>query len=249
MSILNLLRPKDVRDPGEQWKLTAREFVFRLVCRPRRGTKPNILLFCTRRGGSTWFLSTLAGHPRVRFVGRPFMTCLYSRWKREIPSLAEAADYAGDYCFEIFIHFEGEAERRFREFARDIVLARRHIRPLLDFWAPYFQRVTDRVAFQMTNATAMIEWFDLHFPVTTIVLLRHPIPNALSIMEEGWRHECGDFLNHRWFVETQLTGAQVDLARRVVSDGSLLARHVLDWTLKMLIPIRADCPDGIRNGR
>ncbi|MCH7840010.1 MAG: hypothetical protein IID38_07220 [Planctomycetes bacterium] len=110
---------------------------------------------------------------------------------------------------------------------------------MLNFQAPYFHRKTNRVVFQMTNATPMIDWFHENFPVATVLLLRHPIPNALSIMQAGWRQECADFLNHRWFVEVQLTGEQVDFARRVVERGSLLAQHVLDWSLKMLIPLRA----------
>lgn len=233
------LRIRDIRDPRERWKLTAYECAFRLFCRHRQGPKPNVLLICTRRSGSTWVLNTLAAHPKMRHVGRPFMMSLFSRWRHEIPSLAEAAEYRGDYDFELFVHFEGDAEQRFRDFARCIVLAERHIYPGLRFWSSYFHRVTDRVVFQITQCTALIEWFDEHFPVDILVLLRHPIPNALSIMARGWRPECRDFLNHSWFVETQLTGPQVDLARRTVNGGSPLAKHVLDWTFKMLMPVRA----------
>ncbi|MCH7840011.1 MAG: hypothetical protein IID38_07225, partial [Planctomycetes bacterium] len=121
-NIFHRFRIDDIRNPREQWKLTAYEFAFRLLCRHRQGDKPNILLFCTRRGGSTWVLNTLAAHHGVRYVGRPFMMCLYSRWRHEIPSLAEAAEYDGDYDFEIFVHYEKEAEHRFREFARRIVM-------------------------------------------------------------------------------------------------------------------------------
>lgn len=239
MSLLNLLRIRDVRNPRERWKLTAYEMAFRLLCRHRQGPRRNILLFCTRRGGSTWIMNSLAAHPAMRYVGRPFMVALYSRWRHELPDLAAAAQYDGDYVFECFVQFEGDAEARFRQFARRIVVGERHICPTLNFRAPYFHRVTDRVVFQMTNETALIEWFDEYFPADTFVLLRHPIPNALSIMTRKWRHECGDFLNHRRFVETHLTAEQVDLARRVVQDGSALAKHVLDWSLKMLVPVRA----------
>jgi hypothetical protein len=239
MDLLRPLRPSNFRGACGRWRLTAYEIAFRAICRHRQGPKPNVLLFCSRRGGSTWVLNTLAAHPRTRYVGRPFLTSMYSFWRREIPSLSEAAEYQGDHAFENFVHFEGEAELRFREFARKIVMAERHIYPMVRFWAPYFHRVTDRVIFQMTNVTSMIEWFAEHFPVATTVLLRHPISTALSIMEKGWPYECEDFLLHRWFVETHLDGPQVDLARRVLAGDSLLAKHVLDWTLKMLLPVRA----------
>jgi hypothetical protein len=236
---LSFLRIRNIRDPSEQWKLTAREWLFRCVCRHRQGSKHNILWFCSRRGGSTWIINAIAALPGMRYVGRPFQTALYSRWRDMIPSLCEAADHEDRRNFECFVQFKGEAEDQFLQFARSIVLAQRHIYPTLHFGAPYFHRVTDRVVFQMTNETAMIEWFDEHLPASTVLYLRHPIPTALSIMERKWRPECCDFLDHRSFVETHLTGRQVDLARLVMDKGPDLARHVLDWTLKMLMPIRA----------
>jgi hypothetical protein len=184
-------------------------------------------------------MSAIAAHPGMRYVGRPFHAALYSRWRDMIPSLCEAADHEDRRNFECFVQFKGEAEDQFLQFARSIVLAQRHIYPTLHFGAPYFHRVTDRVVFQMTNETAMIEWFDKHLPVNTFLFLRHPIPTALSIMELNWRHRCCDFLDNSCFVETHLTGRQVDLARQVMDRGPDLARHVLDWTLKMLLPVRA----------
>ncbi len=239
MGLRDLIRIHDVRNPRERWKITAYEMAFRALCRHRQGDKPNVLMYCTRRGGSTWLLNTMAAHPGCRSVGRPFLVALHSRWRHLIPDLAEAAGYEGDHDFEIFVHFEGDAERRWREFAGDVVEGRTTLNPTLHFGAPYFNRVTDRVVFQMTNETALIEWFDRHFDVATMLLIRHPVSNALSIMDKGWRHEVWDFLHHRWFVDTQLTGPQVDLARRVAGGGDELAKHVLDWSLKMLAPVRA----------
>ncbi|HVP13155.1 MAG TPA: hypothetical protein VMV94_18410 [Phycisphaerae bacterium] len=181
----------------------------------------------------------MASHPGIRYVGDAFGVALYSRFKDEIPSLAEAAQCPGDYRFDRFVHFEGEAERRFREFARRVVTAKIHIYPMLHFWEPYFHRITDRVVFQMPTATAMIEWFAEQFPVDIVLLLRHPIANALSSIAANHPEECGAYLNHRWFVDTHLTGSQVDLARRILASGSLLAVHVLDWVLTLLAPIRA----------
>jgi hypothetical protein len=217
----------------------ARELAFRLFCRHRQGLKPNLLVYCTRRGGSTWLMNTLAAHPGMRYVNRPFLTAHLTRHRHRIPDLARAAGHTGDHTFRHVVHFEGEDEQRFREFANEVLRGEREIYPTLNFRAPYFHRRTDRIAFQMTSGGVLIEWFDANFPVETIILLRHPITNALSIVQKGWLPECGDFLNHQWFVETHLTGAQVDLARRVLANGSLLSIHVLDWSLKMLVPVRA----------
>jgi hypothetical protein len=220
-------------------KQLARELVFRTVCRHRQGDRPNIMLYCSRRGGSTWVLNTLAAHPGLRYVGRPFLTIHVSRWRHRMPDLTAAAQHDGSHVFRQIVHFEGDAEARFESLARDVIEARIHVYPTLAFRAPYFHRVTNRVVFQMTSGPPLIEWFDERFDVDTVVLFRHPITTSLSVINSGWGHESQDFLLHRWFVDTQLTGAQVDLARGILADGSDLARHVLDWSLKMLVPYRA----------
>ncbi|MDY7108276.1 MAG: sulfotransferase, partial [Planctomycetota bacterium] len=221
------------------WRLLAREMLFRILCRHRQGARPNILLHCMPRSGSTWVLNTVAAHPGLRYVGRPFMTALRSRWRGRIPDLGQTSGDETGHAFGHFIHFEGDELRRFEDFARRIVMARWHIYPTLRFRAPYFHRRTDRVIFQVHTICAMIEWFHERFPVNTAIILRHPIPNALSVMREPWAAEGADFLAHRWFVDTHLTGPQVDLGRRILAGGSELERQVLDWSLRMLVPIRA----------
>ena len=222
-----------------RWSLTAREILFRLLCQHRQGAKPNILLYCVRRGGSTWLLNTLAAHPGMRYVGRPLLTIRQTRHARCMPSLEAAA---GDDSGHQFIHpirFEGEAEAQFRRVAADMISGRLEIYPSINVRAPYFQRKTNRIVFQMTSGHALIEWFDANFDVDTVVLYRHPIPTALSIMKENWRPRSQDFLRHAWFARTQLTDEQRSLAWSIEEGDDLLARHVLDWSLQMLTPTRA----------
>jgi hypothetical protein len=219
--------------------LLARELVYRLCCRHRQGAQPNILLYCVRRGGSTWLLNTLAAHPGMRYLGRPFITLLQSRWASRMPDLRHAAGHEGPHIFRQLVHVDGPDEDRFRALASDVIQGRIPIYPTLTVRSPYVHRVTDRIVLQMTSGVAMIEWFDREFDINTVILMRHPIPTAMSILRNNWSPECMDFLLHRWFTDTHLTGEQVDRARAIMDAGSPLAQHVLDWTLKMLIPFRA----------
>jgi len=223
-------------------ELAARELVFRVACRHRQGPRPNILLHCARRGGSTWLLNTLAAHPGMRYVGRPLLTIPLSRWWHRLPDLAAAAGVPdSDHPFRQVVHFEGDDERRFLALCREIFEGRLHVYPTLAFRAPYFHRVTDRIVFQMTSGPPLIEWFDRELDVMTAILFRHPIPCARSVLASSRtsRHDGQDFLLHEWFVDTHLTGAQVDLARGIIAGDDTLAQQVLDWTLKMLMPFRA----------
>ena len=222
----------------QQIKLLAREAIFRTICRHDQGERPNILLFCTRRSGSTWVLNTVAAHPGMRYVGRPFMTVLNSRWGNKIPDLKEAAGYTGSKTLRQIIHFEGESELRFREAAANIIYAKWHVYPTINYQASYFQTNTNRVIFQMTSGLPLIKWFENNFDAHIVYLVRHPIPNALSIMKAGWEPECYEFLENKFFVDSYLSNAQIDLARKIESGDDLLARHVLDWCLKNLVPLR-----------
>jgi hypothetical protein len=167
------------------------------------------------------------------------MVLLESRWKNRVPDLDHAAGGKAAHPRRHIVHFEGADEARFRSIAGEVVAGRIPVGPSLNIRAPYFHRVTDRLAAQMTSGTAMIEYFDATFDVATVILIRHPISNALSIEREGWAPECFEFLDHDWFRDTHLTSEQVDRARVIEESGSLRERHVLDWCLKMLVPIRA----------
>jgi hypothetical protein len=221
------------------WVLAAREALFRAACRHRQGPKNNIFLYCMPRSGSTWILNTVAAHPGCRYVGRPFMTLLRSRWRRRVPDLAESAGSGRGHEFFQFIHFEGDAERRFLACARSVAQARWAIYPTMHFRAPYFHRRTDRVIFQVHALCPLIELCDRALPIDTVILLRHPITNALSLLDRHWNDESQDFLRHDWFRRTCLTRCQRRYADRVARRGSPLERHVLDWCLRWLIPMRA----------
>jgi hypothetical protein len=237
--MLDVFKTSRIQQRGGATRLAVAQLVFRLLCRHNQGSKPNILLYCSRRGGSTWLMNTIASHPGLRSEGRPFMTALFSRWRDEIPDLATAAESTADHFFVSMVGFHGEDEERFRRFAGTVVSGQRTIYPMLRVWEPYFHRVTDRVVYKMTTTTAMIEWFDQHFPVSTVLLLRHPVPTALSIMARDWKPQCNDFLLHRAFMHAHVGEAQRRLAERIMRSGSPLERHVLDWALKMLVPLRA----------
>jgi hypothetical protein len=218
---------------------TMREVLFRLFCHHAQSEKPNILLFCTRRSGLTWLLNTMAAHPGMRYVGRPFDTLHRSRWRYHLPKPSGFKTSFNKFDQRIFIHYEAKEERKFHDLAESIIFAKKHIYPTLNYKMPYFQRKTDRVVFQLTNVTAMIEYFSQNFKCDIGILIRHPISNAISVINMGWPPECNWFLDNEYFVDAHLSPYQVDIARQIMKNGSEIEQHVLDWTLKMMVPIQA----------
>lgn len=219
--------------------LTLREIAFRLLCKHTPGGKPNILLFCTRRSGSTWVLNTLSAHPGMRYVGKPFLQALRSRHRNIVPDLNRAANDTTGYDFEQFVALPDETLPAFDAFAKKLLLAEIEVYPTLNIRSEYFHRRTDRVVYQVTNAIALAERLSARLPVQSALLIRHPISNAFSIMKAGWRDECRDFLLNQRFRDEVLSPKQVDLARSIVDGGDELSRHVLDWCFKVMLPLRA----------
>lgn len=226
---------------GERWELLIRELAFRCLCSHRQGPNPNILLYCSRRGGSTWLLNILSREDGLRYVGRTLFALYQSRWRHLAPDLKQAAQCDRERSFSFMVGILPSQEDQFRNVAQQILSAEWCLNPTLAFDEPFFQRKTNRVVFQMTSGTPLIGWFDANFPVLTNVLFRHPISTALSIIQAGWRHEVEDLLDHRPFCETYLTGTQIDLARKILKESTGdrdLPAHILDWSLKMLVPFR-----------
>lgn len=216
-----------------------RELAFKLFCRHRQGKQPNILMYCLRRGGSTWLLNSLSAHDGMRYVNRPLMSALWSRHCKRMPDLNAAYSGPNLGALNHLISLRPEDESRFECFAEEVFYGETEVYPSLNFRAPYFRRKTNRIAFQMTSGMPLIEWFDRHLDVATLILFRHPISNALSIMQADWKPACHEFVYNDWFRENYLNQNLIDLSESILKDGSLLEQHVLDWALKMLVPFRA----------
>ena len=141
--------------------------------------------------------------------------------------------------FEQFVQFTSKDQEKFDELARKILLCEIEVYPVLQFDNEFFDRKTNRVVFQVTNAIALAQEIDQKLPVQSAFLMRHPISNALSILQQKWPDECPDFMVNEVFREKYLTDAQVDFANKILANGDELDRHVLDWCFKNLIPHRA----------
>jgi len=102
--------------------------------------------------------------------------------------------------------------------------------PFSEFWHP----VTDRILYKILFACEDdIDWFARRLDVCVVMLLRHPIPVALS-REEFPRLQSllvppfSDFFS----------AEQIDFARHIARNGSKFEIAVLDWCLQNALPLR-----------
>lgn len=206
-------------DRMPQWKSTLKH----LATVHRQGPQKNIMIFSTARSGTTWLGEILATQGRFKFVNEPF--------NLRVPVVRETLGL--DQWTSLFLpENRGAIERYLRLFIDDRDRDWRFKRetPFTDFWHP----VTDRVLFKILFAGEdCIDWLCERFNAHAVLLLRHPIPVALS------RNE---FPRLQSFLTTPYSEYFDDHQLRLANE--ILARHnpfetaILDWCLQNAVPLR-----------
>jgi hypothetical protein len=207
------------------------------VTRHRPGPRRNICLFATRRGGSTWLMETISANRGIRPLDQPFSSSTGTLTAGQFRAMPK---FDGGMVLDL----DPEQEAQFRPFVDRVMRGELPVNAPTRFWARDFDFRSDRLLLKITDANSMIDWFDTHYDVDIVFLTRHPIPQALSCMRNGWTLNVGPFLRNQRFVERHLGDDLAKYARALLDDGSELERFVLNWTLENLVPIRllADRP-------
>ena len=197
-------------------------------CRHRRGHAKDIFLFSTRRGGSTLLMETIAANRGVRYIDQPFSLFTASRTHRNQlphPPLSQ------------FITLDQESERRVHDFVERLLSGDLSVNAPWEFWSPEFDFRTSRSVLKIVDAKPLIDWFGRQFDVHTVFSTRHPIPTSLSIMRNGWGLTAPAYLANEEYM-LALSDRQTAFAHDVMRGRKELSKHVLNWGLENLIPVR-----------
>jgi hypothetical protein len=206
-------------DRMQRWKSTLKH----LATVHRQGTQKNIMIFSTARSGTTWLGEILATQGRFKFVNEPF--------NLRVPVVRETLGL--DQWTSLFLPENRSAiERYLRLFIEDRDRDWRFKRetPFTDFWHP----VTDRVLFKILFAGEdCIHWLSERLNAHAVLLLRHPIPVALS------RNE---FPRLQSFLAAPYSGNfeahELRLAHEILARGNTFETAILDWCLQNAVPLR-----------
>ena len=93
-----------------------------------------------------------------------------------------------------------------------------------------------RNAVKLLRATQLLPWFTARFPGEYLLLVRHPVPTALSRARNGWAAPLEDFIaQEKWF--EGLSARQRDFVRTLArnqeeSEQLLFRRHLVTWCLE-----------------
>ena len=195
--------------------------------RPSSKRKPNIMVFSTRRGGSTWLIELLCNEQNIKRAVEIFdVTLNHNPYKNDLPQ-----DKDG-----FFSGLNPEEEARMFKYFRDIEQGKKVYNTQWKFWKKPFWYSYDRIIFKIFYAKNYIDQFQDHNNCQIIFQMRNPIPTAMSISKKGWPSAAKAFFEDP-SIKQRLTPEQIEVSELILKEGSLLENHVLGWFMENLIPM------------
>jgi hypothetical protein len=210
---------------------TAKEMVT-LAIRHSRGEKPDICLFATRRGGSTWLTQVIGANRGILSLNQPLEILTPNLTPYQYKRLPK-------FDLGQIVHPDPEQEAALSAYSDDLMRGRIRVNTPWPVWRSDFHLRTNRLLLKIVDAKPMMDWFDARYDIQVVYLVRHPIPQAMSCMHNGWVLTSLAYLRNEWFRDAVI--ADEVLARdaeQLHRDGEPLVRYVLNWVLENLYPLR-----------
>ena len=196
-----------------------------------KGTCKDIFLLASRRSGSTHLSRILSCDRGARLIDQPF-----DLFKRHTQAGQIKAAHLPSMPISQFITLSDGQEMLVRKYISRILEGK--LKPLggIERWG--FPFLANRTVLKICNASPLIDWFNDQFNVSIVYLLRHPIPQALSVMWNKWGITAEAYINNESFVRSYLDEDKCKLAHEVLSGGTYFQKAILNWCLENIVPLR-----------
>ncbi len=194
------------------------------LIRYKQGGKKNIILFSSRRGGSTIFAQLLSSEPKTRYIDQPFDLTPDSIYKDELENHLPSTTLLSQ-----FISVEDEQNKK---------TINNYLNRILSGGIPKLWKThnwpNNRTLLKVCNAISLANWICENYDIIPIAVLRHPIPQALAVIKNNWINTCKAYLENEAYCNNYLNNDNIDLGRKIITNGSLLEKYVLNWILENL---------------
>ncbi len=192
--------------------------------------RKDILVFSSRRSGSTWLMELLSYDKRTRRILEPFDVIFNDNPYEDIlPAHKEG------YFFDLS---EDDQENLFT-FYRDLSVGRKVIRTQWKLWRDDYHFFYDRTVFKLFYIKEYMEALGKRFPCHIIYLLRHPIGSAMSNIRLGWVTAFEAYRGSEGFRADKLIEAQRSVIDRIHAEGTELERYTAGWFVENITALRA----------
>lgn len=193
----------------------------------RISQKP-ILIFSSRRGGSTLLMEMIASQPHIDYCYEPL-----NFWRKLHPHFADLPHPYGGR----FLTLSEEDEQRLKRYFENIISGKIKVFNSWNIFDSKHSIFVKRVVIKILFANALIDWFSKTFNSNIIWLIRHPVAFALSCIKLKWGDDIEVFLSNDKFLQ-YLSKDQLKVAMRIRNSDSNFERLVLEWCLENLYPLR-----------
>ena len=184
-----------------------------------QGAKPNIFLFATPRGGSTWFMEMIWSQRGMKYCSEPF----------NVRRPEVARDLGIESFSDLFVE---DSDEKYASYLQKI--CRNEIRynnP--NPFRKHSNFFTDRIVFKVIHAGMdRISWFEERFQAKAFVVIRHPIPVSLSrkVFPLLDQFEESNYAKH-------FSSEQLEVVEKVKAGHDHLSRGVVAWCLHNYFPL------------
>jgi hypothetical protein len=209
-----------------------KELIWRLAIRIDPA-KPPIFLYASRRSGSTLLMEAIGTNRGVLYSDQPF--CIYkaSEAQLELLPIFPAGQFAAPDTAE---------ESAIMDYTSQLLSGSLRVNWPWRVASPEFHFRNNRLCLKITDAKSLIDWFDTKFELSTVVMTRHPIAQAVSVAAIGWMPTGKGLLRNPGYVKRWLNHELTSYSRRIYQEGSELEQRVLDWSLEN-IPMLSQLKD------
>ena len=198
--------------------------------RPAPPLKPDILLFSTRRGGSTWLTQLLNTEAQTKRIITPYDTIMSPNHYKK---------YILPYTEKGFIVYPSETEKEylFRYFD-DLCSGKRQVNTQWRFWSNDFHLRYNRIIFTFHYIKNLIRDFHTRYQKKIVYQVRHPIAVMISVSQRNWFNPFDAFANNQAFREAELDAEQNKMVDHIRNSGTRLEHYVCGWFLENHISSR-----------
>lgn len=213
--------------PGPPGPKTRLRFLARRLANVHSpGSEPDVFLFATPRGGSTWLMEIIASQPGMKYYDEPLNPrrpdVAHGGWIRDFQALMpETAD-----------------PERIVEFLRGLQQGKHgYMNPTP--CRPGHRLLTDRIVFKIHEIEHLMGAVTRECNAVAVCLLRHPISNSLS------RHALPRlelFLASPFYSELLGDDSRVNEIRRIAASGNHLQRALVSWCYENFLALKSPPP-------
>lgn len=197
----------------------------------QQGKARNVLLFSSRRGGSTLFEQIVTCNQGFRSIDQPFDLFNPNTKAGKIKT-----KFLPDMYWSQFISLNSSEEYQVKLYMKLALSGQLRLLGGIEQWD--FPVLGHRTFMKILNASPLIDWFIQNFEVNVCYLMRHPIPQALSVMQNKWGITADAYMKSQYFVESYLNLEQVSIAEDILKSDDYFQQAILNWVVENLVPLK-----------